>query len=151
MQDALYLTDNWIAVAGVRYQYTPSTPVKADHLTSIPIAAMRNGRQAGLVCKVTPNVSLFANVAQSFGAAVVDRQLYRRAAAGSESTSYEVGAIRPVKRHYRQISRCLIFISVTVLYTESIGDETVAKMAGKVRSRAWKWTWPGPCTDNLGA
>ncbi|HHV4550884.1 TPA: TonB-dependent siderophore receptor [Klebsiella pneumoniae] len=67
VQDALYLTDNWIAVAGVRYQYYTQYAGKGR-----PFNVNTDSRdekwtpKAGLVYKITPNVSLFANVAQSF-------------------------------------------------------------------------------------
>lgn len=42
-QDALYLTDNWIAVAGIRYQYYTQYAGKGRPLMSILTAAMNNG------------------------------------------------------------------------------------------------------------
>ncbi len=38
-----------------------------------------------------------------------------------------------------------------MLYTESIGDETVAKTAGKVRSQGVEVDLAGSITDNLSA
>lgn len=82
VQDALYLTDNWIAVAGVRYQYYTQYAGKGR-----PFNVNTDSRdekwtpKAGLVYKVTPNVSVRQRRPVVY-AAVVDRQLYRRAAAG---------------------------------------------------------------------
>ncbi|MBZ4241012.1 TonB-dependent receptor, partial [Mycobacterium tuberculosis] len=92
VQDALYLTDNWIAVAGVRYQYYTQYAGKGR-----PFNVNTDSRdekwtpKAGLVYKVTPNVSLFANVAQSFmpQSSIAS---YIGELPPEESTSYEVGA-----------------------------------------------------------
>ncbi|VFS74745.1 ferrichrome receptor precursor protein [Raoultella terrigena] len=66
VQDALYLNDSWIAVAGVRYQYYTQYAGKGGRLTSIPTAATRSGREIWPGYKLTPTISLFGNVAQSF-------------------------------------------------------------------------------------
>lgn len=82
VQDALYLTDNWIAVAGVRYQYYTQYAGKGR-----PFNVNTDSRdekwtpKAGPVYKVTLNVSVRQRRPVVY-AAVVDRQLYRRAAAG---------------------------------------------------------------------
>lgn len=102
VQNALYLTDNWIAVAGVRYQYNTQYAGKGR-----PFNVNTDSRdekwtpKAGLVYKVTPNVSVRQRRPVVY-AAVVDRQLYRRAAAGRVHLLRSGRQIRPVKRHYRQ-------------------------------------------------
>ncbi|WP_448687781.1 TonB-dependent receptor domain-containing protein, partial [Escherichia coli] len=66
-QDALYLTDNWIAVAGIRYQYYTQYAGKGR-----PFNVNTDSRdeqwtpKLGLVYKLTPSVSLFANYSQTF-------------------------------------------------------------------------------------
>lgn len=103
VQDALYLTDNWIAVAGVRYQYYTQYAGKGR-----PFNVNTDSRdekwtpKAGLVYKITPNVSPVRQRRPVVYAAVVDRQLYRRAAAGRVHLLRSGRQIRPVKRHYRQ-------------------------------------------------
>ncbi len=66
VQDALYLTDNWIAVACVRYQYYTQYAGKGRPFNVNTDSRDEKWTPVGLVYKVTPNVSLFANVAQSF-------------------------------------------------------------------------------------
>ena len=66
-QDALYLTDKWIAVAGLRYQYYTQYAGKGR-----PFNVNTDSRddqwtpKLGLVYKLTPAVSLFANYSQTF-------------------------------------------------------------------------------------
>ena len=149
VQDALYLTDNWIAVAGVRYQYYTQYAGKGR-----PFNVNTDSRdekwtpKAGLVYKVTPNVSLFANVAQSFmpQSSIAS---YIGELPPEESTSYEVGAKFDLLNGITANIALFDIHKRNVLYTESIGDETVAKTAGKVRSQGVEVDLAGSITDNL--
>lgn len=100
-QDALYLTDNWIAVAGLRYQYYTQYAGKGR-----PFNVNTDSRdeqwtpKLGLVYKLTPSVALF--------------DIHKR----------------------------------NVLYTESIGGETIAKTAGRVRSQGVEVDLAGSLTEN---
>lgn len=149
VQDALYLTDNWIAVAGVRYQYYTQYAGKGR-----PFNVNTDSRdekwtpKAGFGLQVTPNVSLFANVAQSFmpQSSIAS---YIGELPPEESTSYEVGAKFDLLNGITANIALFDIHKRNVLYTESIGDETVAKTAGKVRSRGVEVDLAGSITDNL--
>jgi iron complex outermembrane receptor protein len=66
MQDALHLNDQWIAVGGLRYQYYD---IYAGKGRPFVINTENTGGElipnAGLVYKLTPDASLYANVAKT--------------------------------------------------------------------------------------
>ncbi len=64
--DALYLTDNWIAVAGIRYQYSRSMRVKAVLLMSILTAAMNMDAQTGVSLQTDAIGILICYYSQTF-------------------------------------------------------------------------------------
>lgn len=104
--------------------------------------------KAGLVYKLTPSVSLFGNVAQSFmpQSSIAS---YIGNLPPEESTSYELGAKFDL---FNGVTANIALFDIdkrNVLYTESVGDETVAKTAGKVRSRGVEVDVAGSLTDNL--
>lgn len=149
LQDALYLTDKWIAVAGVRYQYYTQYAGKGR-----PFKENTDGQDEkltpkfGLVYKVSPNVSLFGNVAQSFmpQSSIAS---YIGDLPPEESTAYEVGAKFDL---FDGVTSNITFFDIhkrNVLYTETIGDETYAKTAGKVRSRGVEVDVAGSLSENL--
>ena len=149
LQDALYLTDKWIAVAGVRYQYYTQYAGKGR-----PFKENTDSRDEkltpkfGLVYKVSPNVSLFGNVAQSFmpQSSIAS---YIGDLPPEESTAYEVGAKFDL---FDGVTSNITFFDIhkrNVLYTETIGDETYAKTAGKVRSRGIEVDVAGSLSENL--
>lgn len=149
LQDALYLTDKWIAVAGVRYQYYTQYAGKGR-----PFKENTDSRDEkltpkfGLVYKVSPTVSLFGNVAQSFmpQSSIAS---YIGDLPPEESTAYEVGAKFDL---FDGVTSNITFFDIhkrNVLYTETIGDETYAKTAGKVCSRGIEVDVAGSLSENL--
>ncbi len=147
-QDALYLTDKWIAVAGLRYQYYTQYAGKGR-----PFNVNTDSRddqwtpKLGLVYKLTPAVSLFANYSQTF-------------MPQSSIASY-IGDLRPETSNAYEIgAKFDLFDGITanialfdihkrnVLYTESVGDETIAKTAGRVRSQGVEVDLAGSLTEN---
>ncbi len=149
LQDALYLTDKWIAVAGVRYQYYTQYAGKGR-----PFKENTDSRDEkltpkfGLVYKVSPTVSLFSNVAQSFmpQSSIAS---YIGDLPPEESTAYEVGAKFDL---FDGVTSNITFFDIhkrNVLYTETIGDETYAKTAGKVRSRGIEVDVAGSLSENF--
>ena len=132
-QDALYLTDNWIAVAGIRYQYYTQYAGKGR-----PFNVNTDSRdeqwtpKLGLVYKLTPSVSLFANYSQTFmpQSSIAS---YIGDLPPESSNAYEVGAKFEL---FDGITADIALFDIhkrNVLYTESIGDETIAKTAGLVQ------------------
>ena len=149
LQDALYLTDKWIAVAGVRYQYYTQYAGKGRPFNvNTDSQDEKLTPKFGMVYKLTPSVSLFGNVAQSFmpQSSIAS---YIGNLPPEESTAYEVGAKFDL---FDGVTSNITFFDIhkrNVLYTETIGDETYAKTAGKVRSQGIEVDLAGSLTDNL--
>ncbi|MGX9835819.1 TonB-dependent siderophore receptor [Enterobacter dykesii] len=147
-QDALYLTDKWIAVAGMRYQYYTQYAGKGR-----PFNVNTDSRddqwtpKLGLVYKLTPAVSLFANYSQTFmpQSSIAS---YIGDLPPETSNAYEIGAKFDI---FDGITANIALFDIhkrNVLYTESIGDETVAKTAGRVRSQGVEVDLAGSLTEN---
>ncbi|ELO0983723.1 TonB-dependent siderophore receptor [Enterobacter asburiae] len=147
-QDALYLTDKWIAVAGMRYQYYTQYAGKGR-----PFNVNTDSRddqwtpKLGLVYKLTPAVSLFANYSQTFmpQSSIAS---YIGDLLPETSNAYEIGAKFDL---FDGITANIALFDIhkrNVLYTESVGDETVAKTAGRVRSQGVEVDLAGSLTEN---
>ena len=147
-QDALYLTDKWIAVAGMRYQYYTQYAGKGR-----PFNVNTDSRdeqwtpKLGLVYKLTPSVSLFANYSQTFmpQSSIAS---YIGDLPPETSNAYEVGAKFDL---FDGVTANIALFDIhkrNVLYTESIGDETIAKTAGRVRSQGVEVDLAGSLTEN---
>ena len=147
-QDALYLTDKWIAVAGMRYQYYTQYAGKGR-----PFNVNTDSRdeqwtpKLGLVYKLTPSVSLFANYSQTFmpQSSIAS---YIGDLPPETSNAYEVGAKFDL---FDGVTANIALFDIhkrNVLYTESIGDETIAKTAGRVRSQGVEVDLAGSLTAN---
>ena len=147
-QDALYLTDKWIAVAGLRYQYYTQYAGKGR-----PFNVNTDSRdeqwtpKLGLVYKLTPSVSLFANYSQTFmpQSSIAS---YIGDLPPETSNAYEVGAKFDL---FDGITANIALFDIhkrNVLYTESVGGETIAKTAGRVRSQGVEVDLAGSLTEN---
>ncbi|HAT1647026.1 TPA: TonB-dependent siderophore receptor [Raoultella planticola] len=149
VQDALYLTDQWIAVAGMRYQYYTQYAGKGRPFNvNTDSSDQKWTPKIGLVYKLTPTVSLFGNVAQAF---MPQSSIANDIGSlpPEESTSYEVGAKFDLLSGITANIALFDIHKRNVLYTEAVGDETVARTAGKVRSRGVEVDLAGSITDNL--
>ncbi|MCX8290127.1 TonB-dependent siderophore receptor [Enterobacter pseudoroggenkampii] len=147
-QDALYLTDKWIAVAGMRYQYYTQYAGKGR-----PFNVNTDSRdeqwtpKLGLVYKLTPAVSLFANYSQTFmpQSSIAS---YIGDLPPETSNAYEVGAKFDL---FDGITANIALFDIhkrNVLYNESVGGETIAKTAGRVRSQGVEVDLAGSLTEN---
>lgn len=147
-QDALYLTDKWIAVAGMRYQYYTQYAGKGR-----PFNVNTDSRdeqwtpKLGLVYKLTPFVSLFANYSQTFmpQSSIAS---YIGDLPPETSNAYEVGAKFDL---FDGVTANIALFDIhkrNVLYNESVGGETIAKTAGRVRSQGVEVDLAGSLTEN---
>ncbi|EKM5718039.1 TonB-dependent siderophore receptor [Enterobacter cloacae] len=147
-QDALYLTDKWIAVAGLRYQYYTQYAGKGR-----PFNVNTDSRdeqwtpKLGLVYKLTPSVSLFANYSQTFmpQSSIAS---YIGDLPPETSNAYEVGAKFDL---FDGITANIALFDIhkrNVLYNEIMGGETIAKTAGRVRSQGVEVDLAGSLTEN---
>ncbi|MCU6179079.1 TonB-dependent siderophore receptor [Enterobacter roggenkampii] len=147
-QDALYLTDKWIAVAGMRYQYYTQYAGKGR-----PFNVNTDSRdeqwtpKLGLVYKLTPSVSLFANYSQTFmpQSSIAS---YIGDLPAETSNAYELGAKFDL---FDGVTANIALFDIhkrNVLYNESVGGETIAKTAGRVRSQGVEVDLAGSLTEN---
>ncbi|MEB5886751.1 TonB-dependent siderophore receptor [Enterobacter roggenkampii] len=147
-QDALYLTDKWIAVAGMRYQYYSQYAGKGR-----PFNVNTDSRdeqwtpKLGLVYKLTPSVSLFANYSQTFmpQSSIAS---YIGDLPPETSNAYELGAKFDL---FDGVTANIALFDIhkrNVLYNESVGGETIAKTAGRVRSQGVEVDLAGSLTEN---
>ncbi|WP_231827130.1 TonB-dependent siderophore receptor [Pseudocitrobacter corydidari] len=149
VQDALYLSDKWIAVAGARYQYYTQYAGKGRPFNvNTDSHDEKLTPKFGLVYKLSPSVSLFGNVSQAFmpQSSIAS---YIGNLPPEESTAYELGAKFDL---FDGVTANIALFDIhkkNVLYTEDVGDETVAKTAGKVRSRGVEVDVAGSLTENL--
>ncbi|HAS0823864.1 TPA: TonB-dependent siderophore receptor [Enterobacter cloacae subsp. cloacae] len=147
-QDALYLTDKWIAVAGLRYQYYTQYAGKGR-----PFNVNTDSRdeqwtpKLGLVYKLTPSVSLFANYSQTFmpQSSIAS---YIGDLPPETSNAYEVGAKFDLLDGITANIALFDIHKRNVLYNESVGGETIAKTAGRVRSQGVEVDLAGSLTEN---
>ncbi|MEB4675320.1 TonB-dependent siderophore receptor [Enterobacteriaceae bacterium G50] len=149
VQDALYLTDKWIAVAGARYQYYTQYAGKGRPFNvNTDSHDEKLTPKFGLVYKLSPSISLFGNVSQAFmpQSSIAS---YIGNLPPEESTAYELGAKFDL---FDGVTANIALFDIhkkNVLYTEDVDDETVAKTAGKVRSRGVEVDVAGSLTENL--
>ncbi|WP_343482726.1 TonB-dependent siderophore receptor [Enterobacter cloacae] len=147
-QDALYLTDKWIAVAGLRYQYYTQYAGKGRPFNvNTDIRDEQWTPKLGLVYKLTPSVSLFANYSQTFmpQSSIAS---YIGDLPPETSNAYEVGAKFDL---FDGITANIALFDIhkrNVLYNESVGGETIAKTAGRVRSQGVEVDLAGSLTEN---
>ncbi len=149
VQDALYLTDKWIAVAGVRYQYYTEYAGKGRPFNVNTDSTDKQWTpKFGLVYKLTPSVSLFGNVAQSF-MPQYSIASYIGELPPEKSTAWEVGAKFDL---FDGVTANISLFDIhkrNVMYSEIVGDETVAKTAGRVRSQGVEMDIAGALTSNM--
>lgn len=149
VQDSLYLTDKWIAVSAMRYQYFTEYAgkgrpfnVNTDSSDSAWVPKF------GLVYKATPNVSFFGNVSRSF-MPQYSIASYIGELPPETATAYEVGAKVDL---FSGVTANVTLFNIDknhVLYTDTVNGESVAKTAGKVRSRGVEVDVAGALTQNV--
>ncbi|MBB4010243.1 iron complex outermembrane receptor protein [Rhizobium taibaishanense] len=148
MQDSLHLTDQWILVGGLRYQYYDlyagkGRPFNAN-TDSNGGALIPNG---GIVYKLTPEISFYANAARTFRPQSSVSSYYGNLDP-EEGTSYEIGSKFEL---LEGVSANIALFSArknNVAYSENIGGESVVKTAGLVRSRGVEIDVAGQLTDH---
>ncbi|MGV2121794.1 TonB-dependent siderophore receptor [Agrobacterium vitis] len=148
MQDSLHLTDQWILVGGLRYQYYDlyagkGRPFNAN-TDSNGDALIPNG---GIVYKLTPQISLYANAARTFRPQSSISSYYGNLDP-EEGTSYEIGSKFELLDGLSANVALFSARKKNVAYSETIGGESVVKTAGLVRSRGLEVDVAGQLTDH---
>lgn len=149
LQDSLYLTDKWIAIAAMRYTTFSEYAGKGRPFNvNTDSHDSRWVPKFGLVYKATPNMSFFGNVSKSFMPQYSIAN-YIGGLPPETATSYEVGAKFDL---FSGVTSNVTLFNIdkrNVLYSDTVNDESVAKTAGKVRSRGLEVDVAGALTQNI--
>ncbi|MGP5284093.1 TonB-dependent siderophore receptor [Pseudomonas helleri] len=153
-QDSIHLTDQWILVAGARFQ-------KYDQLAgkAIPFKASTDTNgvkwipRAGLVYRYTDELSFYGSYTESFkpnssiapldGGVVLDSAI-----APEQSKSWELGAKLDIPGRITGTVALYDIKKRNVLVSTTVGADTVYSTAGQVRSRGLELDVTGQLSDN---
>ena len=153
-QDSIHLTDQWILVAGARFQ-------KYDQLAgkAIPfkVNTDTNGvkwvPRAGLVYRYTDELSFYGSYTESFkpnstiapltGGVVLDSAI-----APEQSKSWELGAKLDIPGRITGTVALYDIKKRNVLVSSTVDDVTAYSAAGEVRSRGLELDVSGQLSDN---
>ena len=143
----VHLTDQLIAVAGLRLEHYDITAGSGDTVNSDSDgnAVIPN---AGLVWEFRPDASLYTNVARTFRPNSSINSAYGNLDP-EEGISYEIGSKMDVTDW---LSGTLAFFYAekkNVAYSQTVDGETVYRNAGLVRSRGVELDLAGQVTDEL--
>ncbi|MGO2488837.1 MAG: TonB-dependent siderophore receptor [Pseudomonas taetrolens] len=153
MQDSIHLNDQWILVAGARFQ-------KYDQLAGkgIPFTANTDTHgvkwvpRAGLVYRYTDELSFYGSYTESFkpnstiaplsGGVVLDSSI-----APEQAKSWELGAKLDIPGRITGTVALFDIKKRNVLVSSTVDDETVYSAAGEVRSRGLELDVSGQLSD----
>ena len=152
-QDSIHLTDQWILVAGARFQ-------KYDQLAgkSIPFKASTDTNgvkwipRAGLVYRYTDELSFYGSYTESFKpnstiAALADGSTLTGDLTPEESKSWELGAKLDIPGRITASAALFTIDKRNVLVSVGSGANTIYSIAGQVRSRGLELDATGQLTD----
>ena len=141
LQDAIHLTDQWILVAGARYQMYDQYAGKG-----VPFKANTDGNgqkwvpRAGLVYRYTDELSFYGSYTESFKpnstiAALNDGSVLQGNLQPEESKAWELGTKLDMPGRITASAALFDITKRNVLVSDSSSGETVYSVAGEVRSR----------------
>ncbi len=153
MQDSIHLTDQWIFVAGGRFQKYDQLAGKGRPFTA---NTDNNGQKwiprAGLVYRYTDELSFYTSYTESFkpnstiapltGGVVLDSAI-----APEQSKSWEVGAKLDMPGRITGTVALYDIKKRNVLVSTTVGEDTVYSAAGEVRSRGLELDVSGQLSD----
>lgn len=146
IQDSIHLNDQWIVVGGLRYQYYDLLAGKGrpfnGNTDSFGDALVPN---AGLVYKLTPNVSFYANAAKTFRPQSSIASEYGNLKP-EEGVSYEVGSKFELPSGLTANVALYTSDKENVAYTTG---NNIVRTAGLVRARGVEIDVAGSLTDSL--
>lgn len=148
-QDNWHLNDQWILVGGLRYQYYDLMAGKGrpfrQNTDSYGDAFIPN---AGIVYKVTPDLSLYGNAARTFRPQSSIANFYGNLSP-EEGVSYEVGAKAELASGFTANVALYTSEKQNVAYSEIENGVTVVKTAGLVRARGLEIDVAGSLAENV--
>ncbi len=148
-QEQLHLNDQWIVVAGLRYQYYNIDAGRGDtqNTDSYGGAVLPN---AGVVYKLNSSISLYTNVGKTFRPNSSITSAYGNLDP-EEGISYEVGSKFQLANNLNATLAAYHSEKENVAYAETVDGETVYKTAGLVRSQGIEFDMTAELTDRLQA
>lgn len=143
LQDSLHLTDRLILVGGVSAQiFHQIAYAGVPAVTSTDLSGVRPLPRAGVVYKLSPDLSLYGSYTQSFRPNVTD--LDRSGSlAPEEGEAFEVGVKADLGPGLTLTGAMFDTEKSNVLVTQVVGGNRIATTAGKVRSRGFELDFAG--------
>ncbi|WP_234881827.1 TonB-dependent siderophore receptor [Agrobacterium larrymoorei] len=149
VQDSVHLNDQWIVVGGLRYQYYDLLAGKGrpfkDNTDSFGDALVPN---AGIVYKLTSDVSLYLNAAKTFRPQSSIASAYGNLKP-EEGISYEIGSKFELPAGLTANVALYSSDKENVAYNAIEGSATVLKTAGLVRARGIEMDVAGSLTSDI--
>ena len=153
-QDSIHLTDQWILVAGARFQkYDQLAGKNIPFKTSTDTNGVKWIPRAGLVYRYTDELSFYGSYTESFkpnssiapleGGVVLDSAI-----APEQSKAWELGAKLDMPGRITGTVALYDIHKRNVLVSTTVGAETVYSTAGQVRSRGLELDLSGQLTDH---
>lgn len=153
LQDAIHLTDQWILVAGARYQMYDQYAGKG-----VPFKANTDGNgqkwvpRAGLVYRYTDELSFYGSYTESFKpnstiAPLTDGSVLQGNLQPEESKAWELGTKLDMPGRITASAALFDITKRNVLVSETVSGETVYSVAGEVRSRGLELDASGQLSD----
>ncbi|TBU98774.1 TonB-dependent siderophore receptor [Pseudomonas dryadis] len=154
VQDSIHLNEQWIFVAGARYQLYDQLAGRGRPFTkNTDIDGQVWVPRVGLVYKLSDELSLYGGYTESFKPNSTIAPLSGSASingvAPEEGKSWEIGAKLDMPGRLTGTLALFDIVKENVLVTQNIGGETVASGAGEVRSRGVELDLTGQLSDNL--
>ncbi|HII2979781.1 TPA: TonB-dependent siderophore receptor [Yersinia enterocolitica] len=151
MQDSIELTDKWIVLAGLRYDRFDVFAGKGrPFITNTDSSDSKLVPRAGVVYKLTPEVSLYGSYSESFKpnssiATQID------SLPPEQGQSWEVGSKVELVNGVTGTLALFDIAKRNVMVNELVNGETITRTAGRVRSQGVELDIAGQLTDNLSA
>ncbi|WP_244475533.1 TonB-dependent siderophore receptor [Rhizobium sp. Leaf311] len=149
MQDSVHLSDQWIVVGGLRYQYYDLLAGKGrpfkNNTDSFGDALVPN---AGIVYKLTPDVAFYVNAAKTFRPQSSIASLYG-SLKPEEGISYEIGSKFELPSGLTANVAFYTSDKENVAYSAVESGVTVVRAAGLVRARGVEMDIAGSLTSDL--
>ncbi|MCW2478347.1 TonB-dependent siderophore receptor [Candidatus Symbiopectobacterium sp. NZEC135] len=149
VQDTLRLNDRWQLLGGLRYDSFDIMAGKGR-----PFVANTDGSyhrlvpRTGIIYSLTPNSSLYASYSESFKPnSSIATQI--GALPPELGRSYEVGTKIDLPERITANLALFDIVKRNVMVDETIGNETVTRTSGKVRSQGIELDMAGKLTDSL--
>ncbi|MBB4000241.1 TonB-dependent siderophore receptor [Aureimonas pseudogalii] len=148
-QDSLHLGERWILIGGLRYQQYEQTAGKGrPFLLNTDQSDGEFAPRAGLVYKVRPDLSVYANWSRSFKPnSSIASEIGALPAETGES--YEAGVKYQLATGITATAALYTIDKENVLYSEIVNGETRTTTAGAVGSRGFEFDLAGQVTDEL--